>query len=1576
MGWKPTYSKSQIENLDEWEIGIDGRVRPKDGTSTKFAIGSVSTVYSATGDDTTGDFENATGDITFSTSLSAWSSFSESNLTPNTISGFSYVGDLLTKTAGSGWGAGATFTDDINGEGMIFRFKPNNGQGQQYAITSDGTLNATSSFSVVDSSASLDQFTINDSGGNALGVFPATYGEVWEIRVDGSGNVSVYRDDVFVVASITPLTPATAYTPIVNFFDSGSSANISVIAPGGTGNYVDAVIPSIGTLDFSPRTLIIEDENKIEIEGTDKIKVSYSTDGSGFSAFFDMEAFKTIPSSLFTNVGVVRLRIQPVGIQKFSTVSLGTATSEVLLNDSGNIVSVVDGDTKFVAQNGVVTGVVFTYGVSGSKYTVSADGVQVPVTTNPEDAMQRQEIETLVSNTNTSVGSLSAAVESDIFSLSAATVFSINTVNTVVTDLSAYVNFSNTQFNTLYAISNQLSSDVTDLQTNVETYINTLFAINNEQNADIVAISAGNIDLTNYSGDIIPSIDDTYSLGASGKAWKDLYVSGNSIYMGDSKLTVNEGTLNIDGIELGRSLTFGGGLSESGGTVILNADDVTIGIGQEAVAPEVKLLLTSETTNGSTVFSDLSTSAHTVNPSGSVQHSTEQSKFGSSSIKFDGVDSFLYIPDSSDFDFGSDDLTIESWIYFDGSLPLSRVLFYMQRVDAYNKIWFAYEPQTFGLEFGFAKGGVNWFAIQNSTAGWSANTWYHIAATFNSGIVKLFRDGQELYSADFSPGLPFPSLNADINMGRHIETGIGSDFFNGYMEDFRITKGTSLYNGSFTPPSSLGGGSTVLQIKDNSIGLEQLTQTAIDTLSASDFSSIGENITPQQASTYNIGTQEIPFKEAHINELHLEPLSGGQVPVYEEGLLFFDGDNKVLKLYNDVEDVALDVGEENWVRIVNKTGSTIPNGGVVYINGAQGNRPTVALADANFESSDKTIGIATHDILDNQQGYVTTFGLVRELNTSTYTEGDILYLSTTPGEFTKTPPSIPIHKVRVGYVVTSHVTQGVVFVHVDSESKIDELHDVSISSVQDGQLLSYNTSLSAWVNVNGDQIDLSSISQDIIPSADATYSLGTSANKWKDLHVSSNTIFIDNIPVSVIGNELAVNGTTLLATDSYTFGDGLIESAGTISFNPDGVTLDFDSVAVDSNVKLLITSEDVDGSTTFVDSSTSSHTITPNGVTHSTDTAKFGNSSIKISNNNYLIIPDSDDFHLTPGDFTIECWVNLTNKTTPSLQPFVVQAEDSNSYYSLRFNSGSGLQFSYSNNGVGSTVSEGSVAGWANNTWYHVAVSVNSEVVKIYKDGVEVGSSDWSGVGASYPLPNFAGTVIIGYLDHFGTDYYLTGYLEDIRITKNVGTYTTNFTPPTSLYIGAPSVMIKDAGIQLSHLSTETYAALSGGGGGPIDLSSVDQNIIPAADETYSLGTSANKWKDLYVSSNTIFIGTTSISVEDGRLKVGDAPVAQATTVVKKSANYTLVDGERTALVTTGASDITITLPTALTTTYPIVVKKIDSGSGKVIVKGNGTQVIYVDGVLDGNTYDVIGHGTSITLEPYDEGGTGEWYVV
>jgi hypothetical protein len=174
--------------------------------------------------------------------------------------------------------------------------------------------------------------------------------------------------------------------------------------------------------------------------------------------------------------------------------------------------------------------------------------------------------------------------------------------------------------------------------------------------------------------------------------------------------------------------------------------------------------------------------------------------------------------------------------------------------------------------------------------------------------------------------------------------------------------------------------------------------------------------------------------------------------------------------------VTLQLGQEQLVRVVNKTATNInlleANYQAVRVTGAQGQRLKVDLAQATTDAlSAETIGLVTETINNNQEGFITTSGLVRGINTTgslqseTWADGDVVYLSaTTAGRITNVKPSAPNHLVIIGYVVSAHATQGSIFVKVDNGYELDELHNVAISTPLNNQSLVYETSTTLWKN--------------------------------------------------------------------------------------------------------------------------------------------------------------------------------------------------------------------------------------------------------------------------------------------------------------------------------------------------------------------------------------------------------------------------------------------------------------------------------------------------------------------------------
>ena len=154
-------------------------------------------------------------------------------------------------------------------------------------------------------------------------------------------------------------------------------------------------------------------------------------------------------------------------------------------------------------------------------------------------------------------------------------------------------------------------------------------------------------------------------------------------------------------------------------------------------------------------------------------------------------------------------------------------------------------------------------------------------------------------------------------------------------------------------------------------------------------------------------------------------------PSYSEARVFYDDVKHNFVFINDRTEPRMDLGRELWTRAVNKTGSGTTNGKAIYQNGSTGDLPNAELAKADTETTSAMLGIFTEDVTVDDNGEVTSFGLINDLDTSSWTAGDVLFLSgSTAGELTNVAPVVPNFIVRVGTVIKSHATLGIIWINI------------------------------------------------------------------------------------------------------------------------------------------------------------------------------------------------------------------------------------------------------------------------------------------------------------------------------------------------------------------------------------------------------------------------------------------------------------------------------------------------------------------------------------------------------------------
>jgi len=223
--------------------------------------------------------------------------------------------------------------------------------------------------------------------------------------------------------------------------------------------------------------------------------------------------------------------------------------------------------------------------------------------------------------------------------------------------------------------------------------------------------------------------------------------------------------------------------------------------------------------------------------------------------------------------------------------------------------------------------------------------------------------------------------------------------------------------------------------------------------------------------------------------------------------------------------------------VTNAEAVTITKGQVVYIFGAQGDRAAVKLAKNTSDTfSSKTLGIVRADIAAGQAGWVTTQGQVSGINLGAYTEGDILWLDSVAGGFTKVKPVAPKHGVFIGVVERANAGNGIIYVKPQNGVELDEIHNVLITSPTNNQVLSYTASTGIWEN--------KTVSASIFAYTAKTTTYTAGADDYV-IHCTSGTFSV-NLPTAV-----GITGKVYIIKNS---GSGLITIDPNGSQTIDGVT--------------------------------------------------------------------------------------------------------------------------------------------------------------------------------------------------------------------------------------------------------------------------------------------------------------------------------------------------------------------------------------------------------------------------------------
>ena len=284
--------------------------------------------------------------------------------------------------------------------------------------------------------------------------------------------------------------------------------------------------------------------------------------------------------------------------------------------------------------------------------------------------------------------------------------------------------------------------------------------------------------------------DDAWSFN-QGIKFTDGTSSLSGSFLQETTTTI-EGTISEQKLLMADSATLSGNLTVNDRLVLTQMQDDKYGLDAH-----VKLLIHSDTTDTSTTFTDSSRlGTHTITANGGAQHKTAQYKFGATSMYFDGTGDYLSIPDHADFDFQAADFTIDYWAK---RTQLSNAQFHWGwgGSDGAEDLAVRFNTNDTLLAYWRNSSGT----LTTFTPGFSINDsdWHHYAYVRNGTTVKMAMDGTFGATTITVGSDSIYDFDSTFSIGRFGEYSAGL-YFEGYIDEFRISKGIARWTENFTVP--------------------------------------------------------------------------------------------------------------------------------------------------------------------------------------------------------------------------------------------------------------------------------------------------------------------------------------------------------------------------------------------------------------------------------------------------------------------------------------------------------------------------------------------------------------------------------------------------------------------------------------------------------------------------------------------------------------------------------------------------------------------------------------------------------
>lgn len=687
---------------------------------------------------------------------------------------------------------------------------------------------------------------------------------------------------------------------------------------------------------------------------------------------------------------------------------------------------------------------------------------------------------------------------------------------------------------------------------------------------------------------------------------------------------------------------------------------------------------------------------------------------GGWSGQFNGSNQYLQAADNAAFQIGTGDFTLEAWINM-ATLPSSGNYYVIAGKYSSSANCYFFDIRntsgTLALEIGGALSTVS------GNFAFSAGVWYHVATVRNGATTTLYVNGTSIASGTFSDNAIVSGIPYRIGVIQSTASSTFFGYFNGYISNNRLVKGTAVYTSNFNPPTG------ALQPITNTSILTCRYQTFVD--GSSNAFAI-TNVNGAVVSTVN------PFPTSQLPNPALGGAGNGVYTMSQYAAL------KAANLWPSFDpfyrNVTLNLHGNAGAVLPFNTDASTNNFQVTQVGDTRPSNLTPFIANGYWSNAFATSAAIRYPytvLLTSWWTQDFTMEMWVYNNTNAVSGANSLPLQFAHGVYNSTPTY---------WSFGTNASGQLVFYYYNGSGN-------SVTSTTAASLGTWNHIAMVYTNSSGNiSLYLNGVSV-----ASGTKS-GTPQND------NTNTVNIGAVQNTYyngyISNLRVLNGTALYTT----------------TFTPPTTPL----TAI-TNTQLL-----TNQSNRFVDNSTNNATPTAIGsvavnplqpFTAPTGTSAYG-SGLFDGTSDYLTVVSNAAFGYGTGDFTIEGWFYFG--TVASDQTIVSNLTSASSVNPHLYLSGASNTVRYYTNSADRITGSAIVA----NAWYHIAVARSGSSTKLFINGAQSGSTytDTNNYGTSAPVG--IGTYWSG--SSPVTSSTFNGYSSNVRFVKGTAVYTGNFTPSTT----------------------------------------------------------------------------------------------------------------------------------------------------------------------------------------------------